>query len=95
MRNDPVISLSQVAKLHERGQVDELIKAISRMGGKSELTLSVGEYRALTNFQKGMFLHKGGGLKRPSMTRAEFDHMTPRQKTNFIRDGGKLTEELK
>jgi hypothetical protein len=85
---EPIISLKEAAKLVEAGQVDALLRAIRKMPGKSALTLSVAEYRALTSFQKGLFLHKGGGLKRPSLTRAEFDQLTLRRKANFIRDGG-------
>jgi hypothetical protein len=92
MAEEPhVISLSEAAKL-DQGQVAEFVKSISKMPGKS-LTLSVAEYRVLTNFQKSMFLHKGGKLSRPKMTRAAFDQLTPGQKLNFVKNqGGKLIE---
>jgi len=82
------ISFSEAAKL-DQGQVSELVRSIRKMPGKS-LSLSVAEYRALTNFQKGMWLHKGGRIQRPSMTRADFDQLTAGRKMKFIKQGGKL-----
>jgi hypothetical protein len=89
MPEDPhVLSLTDCEKL-DQAQVAELVKSIRQMPGKS-LTLSVAEYRALTNFSKGMFLHKGGRVTRRTMAREAFEKLTPRSRMEFMKQGGKL-----
>src|SRR5258707_6009030 len=47
--------------------------------------LSFAEYRALTSFAKGLFLHKGGRVTRCTMSREAFEKLNSRSRMEFIR----------
>ena len=86
-----MISLSEAAQLGQDG-VAELVKSIRKAPAKSGLTLSIAEFRALTGYQKGLFLAKTGKLTRPKMKRADFQKLSPRDQSKFCVDGGRLTD---
>jgi hypothetical protein len=91
MRERPsIFSFKEIGELVDQGKIDELLKLIRTSPAKAELTLSIAEYRALTNFQKCIYLHKKGGIKRQTLTRAAFDELTPGRKMKFVKEGGKV-----
>jgi hypothetical protein len=95
VNRDMLLTYEEIQRLGKDG-VNALVDYIKTCPGGSRVkTLSREDYLALTNYKKSLFLHVGGRIKHPEMTRAEFDKMTPRRKANFIRDGGTLTKEEK
>ena len=90
-----LLTYDEIQKLGRDG-VNQLVEYIKTSSGGSRVkTLSRDDYLALTNYKKSLFLHVGGKIRYPEMTRAEFDKLTPRGKTTFISEGGKLTKEEK
>jgi hypothetical protein len=84
------LTYDQWKRLGDDG-LQEICDYIKTAPGKARLTLTVAEWRVLSNWSKAMFLHKGGRVNRPRKTRAEFDQLTPREKANFInQEGGKV-----
>jgi hypothetical protein len=81
------------------GRVDGLCEYIRRWpkpatkawcGPKS---LTRDEYLALKSVDRALFLHNGGTIRHEQISRATFDKKSPRQKSEFVKSGGRLKNE--
>jgi len=83
-----LLSYDELKRLGPDG-VNRLVDYIRTSSPGSRVkNLSQEDYLALTNYQKSLFLHMGGTVKHPEMSREEFDKLSPRDKTQHIRKGG-------
>jgi hypothetical protein len=55
------------------------------------ITVSPGEFRRMSGHDRGLFIAAGGTVAAETMTRAQFNKLTPSARLKFINDGGKLT----
>jgi hypothetical protein len=95
MSGKPLITFEQWTQLGPAG-IDEILRYIKQsVPGKSGLSLSLAQYRALTGRMKCMFLHKKGRIKRPTMSRDAFERLSPGKQMGFMRDGGVVDDEKK
>jgi hypothetical protein len=83
-----LLSYEQWKKLGDAGIAD-LVKAIRKMPGASR-SISVDDYKKMSNYQKSLFLHNKGTVQRPTMTREAFEQLSPRLRLEYITGGGKL-----
>ena len=85
-----LLTYAEIQRLGHDG-VNRLIEYIKTCPGSRVKTLSVADYQALTNYQKSLYLHAGGKIRREEKSREDFDKLSPREKTQFIRKGGIVT----
>jgi hypothetical protein len=55
-------------------------------------TASPGEFRAMNGHARGVFLAAGGVIAAETMNRTEFNKLSHRQKSDFCKNGGRLTD---
>jgi hypothetical protein len=87
------LTYEQWKRLGDDGMA-ELLDYIKTAPLKARLTLSVAEWRALSNYSKAMALHRGMRVQHPHMARSDFERLSAGAKAKFINEqGGKVDDQ--